>query len=134
VLGTFRRAVSDEDGRRRRDDEGDADDCLLRELFETNSCQGEESRRQGGKREAEQGRTELSRVLSECKTDHSSEGGKLCDGEVDEEDPTFDDVDTEVRVEAHQNQAGCEGCGHEAQHVDHLRSPDSVRATSAVSC
>ncbi len=124
----FGGAIRHQDRRRRGHDEGDADDRLLRDLLDPHPCQREEGGSDDREGQAEERRAELAGVVAEGKADHRSERRELGHREIHEENPTLDDVDPEVGVEAHQHQARGKRRGHETQHGCHCCGSPSAKA------
>ena len=116
VLGSARRLRCQQDRGRRRDDENDPDDRLLRDVAVVHPRHAEQSRREQRREEADEVRSRRPGLETGKGRRRPTECRHLRDREVDEDDAAGDDVDAEVGVQAQEDQGGDQRRKHELQH------------------
>lgn len=117
------RLVEDEDRRRRRHCIGDADDGFLGNPLIPEARNSEDRRTQKGKTEGKDITSRAMKIITDEHANGSAQGGYLGEGEVDENDTTGDDMQSQVAVDACQDEADYERGGKQMQEISHKRLP-----------
>jgi hypothetical protein len=105
VLRPVRRVLHQQDGERRRDGVGDADDRLLGHPVHQPPGEREQQRPHEGEAEGDRVGLAAVGVVAVHEGHRGPEGRDLREGDVDEDHPPGEHVDAQVGVDAHQDQA-----------------------------